>query len=69
MATVENGVIKFSGKEAKTARGFCPGCKLNTICRGPDTKTDTAEIHNTISEDPTDVEILAQAACLVKTNV
>jgi hypothetical protein len=65
MATVEDGIIRFSGKEEfRRAKKACPGCPLNLACSGPDSKTNQAEIHPTMSFKPTDSEITAQANCV-----
>ncbi len=64
MAEIVNGTIKFSNEEFRDAKKFCKKCVFNTICSGPDSKTNTADFHPTISHDPTDTEIVATAACL-----
>lgn len=64
--SAQNGTISLpSERKAKIIRAEdCPGCPFVVICSGPDDKTSTAEIHDTISENPTDAEIIEKAACL-----
>ena len=64
MSIVENSTIKFSAEEIKKAGEFCQSCPLNVACEGPDKKTDSAVIHDSVAFKPSDREILNQASCL-----
>lgn len=65
---VENGIISLPKgiKPVVISKDRCPSCAYfaNASCSGPESKTSTATIHDSISFNPTDAQILANAKCL-----